>query len=299
MTLNSRISTFGQLYQWDLTTLSENQALKEAEFGVNASSQRTRYSVRALRYWIADQLMRRESETQGRSLKIAEIGVDRGQMLLFTKGVPDQKKAPLFHQWDALSLRIDESRLKKVGYSRLIQMNIEEDKEGIDSDYDVVIVLHILEHLYDPESALIRIRKLLRPGGIIIGGFPGIPRYLRRWREKHLRTKAAPWGHVSSFSSGRVKSMAKNTNLNLDHITGTFFFRASGSWMENHAAWIRLNLLFGACLPSYGGELYWVMRKPSAIGENTPGTQPALSASAEHQDGDPTGANHRSSREWP
>jgi hypothetical protein len=40
--------------------------------------------------------------------------------------------------------------------------------------------------------------------------------------------------------------------------------RHKGFFLENFAWWMRLNLLFGGLVPSWPGEIYWMMRKPAA-----------------------------------
>ncbi len=252
---------FKNPYSWSLKSISDNPAFADPQFGINEQSRKTRYSIRALRYWFGDHLLRRQAKALGRPIQVCEIGVDRGQMLLFSKGVDTKNSNHPWDRWDAMSLRVDKEKLTRIGYSNALEIDLAGDTTAASGEYDVVIMLHILEHLHDPEHALALAKRLLRPGGIIIGGFPGLPRYFEKWHEGRLRQKARKWGHVSAFSSGRVRRMAEELDMTVDFLSGTFFFRSSGFYLENFPLWIRLNLLFGAALPSYAGELYWAMRK--------------------------------------
>ena len=127
--------------------------------------------------------------------------------------------------------------------------------------YDALILLHILEHLYKPEETVERLLAFVKDGGIVIGGCPSVPERVRHRRERRLRTSAQKFGHISAFSPRRLKELAKELNLTLELLTGAYLLRMTGSVLENHRVWRRLNLLFGAVCPGWPGELYWAMRK--------------------------------------
>src|SRR5690606_5136263 len=122
---------------------------------------------------------------------------------------------------------INRDELIQTGYSDAMEVDLAGDTGAIEGQYDVVIMLHVLEHLHDPEHALELAKRLLRPGGIIIGGFPGLPSFLQHWHQGKLRGKAKKWGHVSAFSSRRVRKMAQDLDMNVDFLSGTFFYRSS------------------------------------------------------------------------
>jgi hypothetical protein len=58
--------------------------------------------------------------------------------------------------------------------------------------------------------------------------------------------------------------MAVNSGLKVDFLSGAFFMRKKGFFLENTQLWMRFNLGFGALFPSWPGETYWVLRKPLA-----------------------------------
>ena len=37
-------------------------------------------------------------------------------------------------------------------------------------DYDAAVLLHVLEHLFEPDAALQKVARRIRPGGVLIGG---------------------------------------------------------------------------------------------------------------------------------
>jgi SAM-dependent methyltransferase len=247
---------------WSFEPLAANQLIRRPQYGMNERSKRTKYPVRGLRYWFMHHLLHRENEARGRRIDVCEVGVDRGQMLEFIQGANLEANAERpFGVWDAASLEVDAEALQKIGYQRCVSINANDPDVSLPQSYDAIVLLHILEHLPDPETSVRRLIPFLRPGGILIGGSPSVPDCLVRIREKQLRKTAGPFGHVSKFSPRRLKRMANALGLSLEFRAGAFGFRWSGSAMENVAAWTRLNLVFGALFPWWPGEVYWQMRK--------------------------------------
>lgn len=218
-----------------------------------------RYPIRLLRYWFGYHLLREEAENSSRLLDVAEIGVHTGQMLEFLRSAPI---VPSFGKWTAVDAVMLTEKLRKAGYDDFFEANLEDAGFDLPQDYDVAVLLHILEHLFEPEKALQKVAARIRPGGALIGGFPVVPDALARIREGQVRKSAAPMGHVSVFSPARVRRMAASAGLQAEFIAGAFFLRSKGSPLENSALWARFNLLWGAMFPWWPGEIYWLMRKP-------------------------------------
>lgn len=250
--------TFPQL-SWDLSFLASNPTVRSKRFGIPAEAKSVRYPIRLLRYWFGYQLLREEATRQGRPVDVAEIGVHTGQMLEFLRSAPS---TPEFAKWTAVDAVMLTEKLKKAGYNDFFEANLEAPDFDLPADYDVAVLLHILEHLFNPEQALQKVAKRIRPGGAIIGGFPVLPEFLAGTREAQVRRTAAPMGHVSVFSPARVRRMAVSAGLTVEFISGAFFLRSKGSALENSEAWVRFNLLWGGLFPGWPGEVYWLMRKP-------------------------------------
>lgn len=245
---------------WDLSFLADNKTVRSKRFGIPAEAKNVRYPIRLLRYWFGYHLLRREAARSRRPLDVAEVGVHTGQMLEFLRSVPG---APAFGRWTAVDAVMLTEKLKKAGYSDFFEANLEDPQFDLPADYDVAVLLHILEHLSRPEEALARVARRIRPGGALIGGFPVIPDFLVNTREKQVRKTAAPMGHVSVFSPRRVRRMAEACGLEAEFVSGAFFMRSKGSSLENSETWARFNLLWGATFPWWPGEVYWLMRKPA------------------------------------
>ena len=248
-----------QQLQWDLSFLADNSVVRTKRFGIPAEAKAVRYPIRLLRYWFGYHLLRVEAQRSPRPLEVAEVGVHTGQMLEFLGSAP---VVPTFARWTAVDAVMLTEKLRQAGYTDFFEANLEDPSFDLPADYDVAVMFHILEHLFEPEEALQKVARRIRPGGAIIGGFPVVPDLLARIRQSQVRKNAAPMGHVSVFSPARVRRMAADSGLRVEFMSGAFFLRSKGSPLENSALWARFNLLWGAALPWWPGEIYWLMRKP-------------------------------------
>ncbi len=243
---------------WDIQFLADNQVVRSPEFGISAEAKRVRYPIRLLRYWFGYQLLREECRRAGRPLDVVEIGVHLGQMLEFVKSAPGGVE---YSDWTAVDAVMHRARLEKAGYTGFLEVNLEDPELNFPRQYDTAILLHVLEHLFEPEVVFQKIVAAIKPGGTLIGGFPVVPGPLAAMREKQIRKTAQKFGHVSVFSPERVRRMAAAAGLKLEFMSGAFLMRSKGSPLENSDAWMRFNLAWGARFPGWPGEIYWIMRK--------------------------------------
>ena len=240
--------------------MAENPTVRTKRFGMPAEAKSVRYPLRLLRYWFGYHLLREECARAGHPLAVAEIGVHTGQMLEFVKSAPP---GVTWSRWTAVDAVMLTAKLKKAGYDDFHEANLEDPAFALPAIYDTAVLLHVLEHLFDPEAALKKIAAQIKPGGSLIGGFPVVPSFMAGIREKQVRRTAAPMGHVSVFSPERVRKMAHEAGLETEFLSGAFLMRSKGSALENSPLWMRLNLLWGRTFPAWPGEIYWLMRKPA------------------------------------
>ncbi|MDQ3196390.1 MAG: class I SAM-dependent methyltransferase [Pseudomonadota bacterium] len=251
---------------WDTDHIQLNQAIRAGSYGIPDAAKASRYPIRLMRYWYMFHLLLEEQQRLGRPLRVCEIGVDSGQMLAYLRSSLKVMKRDqvIYDRWYAVDVRVQEAALRAAGYTEFITANVENDQFTIPDGFDVVIALHVLEHLSQPELAMRRIAMSLRSGALVIGGHPVTPEFFRRRREKRLRARAKPtpghFPHVSVFSPTRVVQMAERSGCKVDFMSGAFCFRSGGFFAENYPAWFRFNAWFGAMFPSWPGELYWAIR---------------------------------------
>lgn len=249
---------------WDVEFLKNNPLLQSEDYGIPAAVKHIRYPVRLMRYWFMYHFLRDEAAKKG-ALDVCEIGVDVGQMLGFMHAAEKHggEKVALT-TWDAVDAFIREDLLRSVGYGQFYQADLESPEFTLgDKQYDAMILLHVLEHLYEPEVLMSKIVGNLKPGGMMIGGFPSLPQGMLAKREAQLRATRRKFAHVSVFSPERVRSMAESNGLEVEFLSGAFFMRKKGFFLENQKGWLRFNLWFGALFPSWPGETYWILRKPA------------------------------------
>jgi SAM-dependent methyltransferase len=256
---------------WDTASLTDNRAWHNDAYWINERAKQKRFSFRMLRYWYVAELLLAERRRLGRPLAVLEIGVDRGQMKAFIDGIPHQDPAtPLYESWCAADVKPQQEALIAAGYAGCSTLNLDDASSlaGFSAahtkKYDVVILLHVLEHLHHPERAVTFISATLKDDGIALGGFPVLPSGIATIRERQLKRTAQPFGHVSAFSPQRVRNMAQGAGMACEYAAGAFAVRASGSFLENHVWWLRLNVAFGALMPSWPGEIYWQLRKSTS-----------------------------------
>lgn len=245
---------------WDIDFLAENQVVRSKDFGMTKEAKSVRYPIRLLRYWFGYQLLREESERLSGPIDVAEIGVHVGQMLEFVKSAPARIDIGC---WTAVDAVMRRERLSRAGYTDFQEANLEHSAFALLREYDTAILLHVLEHLFEPEEVLKKIAAAIRPGGSLIGGFPVVPGPLAGIRERQVRKTAKPMGHVSVFSPARVRRMAELAGLKVEFLSGAFLMRSKGSALENSATWMRFNIAWGRMFPGWPGEIYWLMRKPA------------------------------------
>lgn len=243
---------------WDTHCLRNNQAVRNESFGIPSKAKKVRFPIRLLRYWFMHHFLCEESIALGRPISICEIGVDSGQMKRFTDSThPD----PCYTRWQAVDCHIQKEALLKSGYDEFLETDIESDDFALEENFDAMILLHVLEHLKNPEEVVEKLAHSLKKGGIMIGGFPVTPHCFAAKRERKLRRTAGTRGHISVFSPRRVREMAKNCRMTVEFLSGAFFMRKQGFFLENTRCWLHFNLLFGALFPSWPGEIYWKLRK--------------------------------------
>ncbi len=250
---------------WEVDFLQTQEVLRSRNFGIEHEAKVVRYPIRLLRYWFGYHLLAHECRRAGRPIDIAEIGIHNGQMLLFAKLAASRIRDPAqvlkWSSWLGVDAVLKHHRIAKAGYEEVQEANFERDDFRLVRQCDTAVCLHIFEHSHDPETALRRIARAVRPGGSVIGGFPVVPHPVVRLRQWQIRRTAADMGHVSVFSPRRVRRMAEAAGLQLEFASGAFFMRRKGWRLENSRAWLTFNLWWGRTFPWWPGEIYWLARK--------------------------------------
>ncbi len=227
--------------------------------------------VKLLRYWFGRLLLERLHASVGTPLSVLEVGIGGGQMLGFMGGARHGDTYALPHwiaRWDALDVQAAPAVLERYSYSDYFEADVEAPLDLKGRRYHAVIFIHVLEHLFKPEQAMLQCSKHLTEHGLLIGGSPTMPSLLAVAHEPWLQFKHRDvindvkiHRHISVITPRRVRRFAHRHHFQIELIAGTFFCRWSGFILEDTKLWLQANLAWGALFPSLGGELYFALRK--------------------------------------
>jgi len=220
---------------------------------------KARYPIRLLRYWWAGQALAAEAKRAGRPLVVADLGCERGWLKHFTP-------ADAVERWIGLDWNPRPEVRELAGYDEVRHANFDEPLPLPAAAVDAVVSLHVFEHLPRPGATMTEVARILKPGGIFLGGTPTMPDWIARMRERYFRKslregKIKAGGHITVLSPRRWRNLAADTGFAIEFATGSHLMRSTGSRLENHRWWIRLNQIWGGLFPSLGSEVYLQARR--------------------------------------
>ena len=242
--------------QWPLNLFMDgNTRVKDLEI----YSPRSRFSLRMARYWFAASEIDLELLRLAGPATIVDLGCERG----ITKGFSPERDNVC---WIGLDWNITRPELLRARYHKMSQCDFDKELPLVSGCADIVVCLHVFEHLPRPEFTVGEIARVLKPGGLLIAATPVVPDVLTRGQEAYYRRefrhgRAKPAGHIKSFSPGRWRTLIQSRNLRCDMVCGAYLLRWTGNPLENSAWWIRLNQIWGGSFPGMGGEIFIVARK--------------------------------------
>ncbi len=93
-----------------------------------------------------------------------------------------------------------------------------------DESFDTVVMFELIEHIANPDRALVEARRVLRPGGLLVGSTPNYRLYpyrvnlAQRTDHAQLRREGIwPW-HLSEFDDESIQVILKEVSLTLTEI---------------------------------------------------------------------------------
>lgn len=262
--LTNKLEHRFQYFKWSLSLFKENLELRNGSLPLNKKTQKTKYPIRLLRYWWALSAIDDELKTL-KSPVIADIGIDRAVFKRLLKPIPNAKIIGLDL---AKNLEQNKEDLKLAHYDELLSCDLDICIPLPDSSVDILINLHVLEHLPRPEFTLSEFNRVLRPDGLLLLSFPVLPKPLAQLREKQFASQFKEGTRVSgnhrhAFWPRRAQHLIEKAGLNIEFMLGSYLIRKQGAFWENSALCMRLNQLWGTLFPSLGQELNIKIRKPA------------------------------------
>ncbi len=200
-------------------------------YGVEPSS--TRYPLERARFPLMASYIHAEYQKLNRPVRVLDIGCSEGFNLKYCR-VNGTKTE--HYGVDVLEDRLAKSL--EAGYQSVLKHDIRILPLPYEAGFfDVAVCSHILEHLEFPERLLGELKRVLKPDGLLIIGFPtavlpGIlwRRYVaplydpRKSKENALRN----FQHVTFLTLGGWKRLTEKCGFFVENARGDFFFRSRG-----------------------------------------------------------------------
>jgi SAM-dependent methyltransferase len=126
---------------------------------------------------------------------------------------------------EVVGLDVDAVALAKAAELGIegVQGNVEEPLPFDDASFDAVIAGELFEHLQFPDTLVGEIRRVLRPGGVIVGSVPNAYRLQGRLRFLLGHAPEDDPTHLHMFSATAVRSLlAEFQDVRLSFVGGRY-----------------------------------------------------------------------------
>jgi SAM-dependent methyltransferase len=116
---------------------------------------------------------------------------------------------------EGLRASIDDSRV------RIVELNAEQIPDEYATQFDAIVMVALIEHLIDPLGAMLRLRRLVKPGGFVYIDTPNIAKYTQR-----LKLLSGRFPSTASADEGLVKFSGEPVDLHDEGHLHYFTFRS-------------------------------------------------------------------------
>jgi SAM-dependent methyltransferase len=202
--------------------IDRNEEIRRADFPFYEELKKTKYPVRALRYWWMHCVIQDELKRMGKPMVIADVGCDRGIIKRF---IPPVKNA----RW--IGLDIDTNR-EGIGWRTTTSLSAVISTKGFLTrrSVDIAICSHVLEHLPRPDFTFKEIARILRPAECfwsacrspqnlsLLSASASLPDSLKKASAKSDSTSTFFWVN-------RLRRMCEQIGLHIEFATGTALVR--------------------------------------------------------------------------
>jgi SAM-dependent methyltransferase len=124
-----------------------------------------------------------------------------------------------------VGLDVDAAALEKARALGIdpVRANVEEPLPFEGSSFDAVVAGELFEHLQFPEALVAEIRRVLRPGGVLVGSVPNAFRVQSRLRFLRGRPPEDDPTHLRMFSPGAVRALLRDFDeVRIDFVGGRY-----------------------------------------------------------------------------
>ena len=124
-----------------------------------------------------------------------------------------------------VGLDVDASALRKAQALGIepVQANVEEPLPFEDASFDAVVAGELFEHLQFPDALVGEVRRVLRPGGVLVGSVPNAFRMQSRLRFLRGHPPEDDPTHLRMFSAGAMRELLRSfEDVRLDFVGGRY-----------------------------------------------------------------------------
>lgn len=100
--------------------------------------------------------------------------------------------------------------------------NIESTDFVLNETFDVIFANNIFEHLYSPHDFLCKVKKYLKPGGVLVLGVPCIPKIVSLLKLNKFRGSLAG-AHINFFTRDTLIKTVERAGYNITSTRGFHF----------------------------------------------------------------------------
>jgi len=150
--------------------------------------------------------------------KVLDVGANSGE---FMKLLMDKREC------DVTGVDVSDVAIAKAKEKGLEVINCDASSLPFpDANFDVVVLMEVLSHLVDPEDVLKEIRRVLKPGGVLMGSVPhaNLERFIWEDARKHRRyyeepglrddlEQLFPWCYIRTLTGGQFAVSFANSFL--------------------------------------------------------------------------------------
>ena len=140
-----------------------------------------------------------------------------------------------------VGLDVDAAALEKATALGIepVQANVEEPLPFEDASFDAVVAGELFEHLQFPDALVEEVRRVLRPGGVLVGSVPNAFRVQSRLRFLRGRPPEDDPTHLRMFSPNAMHDLLGGfERVQLSYV--------GGRYVRLHARLLARDLVFSA-----------------------------------------------------
>jgi SAM-dependent methyltransferase len=143
-----------------------------------------------------------------------------------------------------VGLDVDAAALEKARALGIepVQANVEEPLPFEEGSFDAVVAGELLEHLQFPDALVAEAKRVLRPGGVLVGSVPNAFRVQSRLRFLRGRAPEDDPTHLRMFSADAMRELLRDfEDVRIEFV--------GGRYARLHARLLARDLVFRAVRP--------------------------------------------------